>query len=102
MLRLENIITKNERKKIKKDLYEIEKKNKLSANEKKKIYNDLVKLANTLDKEKKYKNINHNDLDYFGITELEKLFNDIDNDDYYKPALVKSSFKNNYKYYESR
>ena len=37
MLRLENIITKNERKKIKKDLYEIEKKNKLSANEKKRF-----------------------------------------------------------------
>ena len=26
----------------------------------------------------------------------------IDNDDYYKPALVKSSFKNNYEYYEIR
>ena len=35
--RLGNIITKNERKKIKKDLYEIEKKNKLSANEKKRF-----------------------------------------------------------------
>ena len=45
---------------------------------KKKIYNDLIKLTNTLDKEEKYKNINHNDLDYFGIRELEKLFNDID------------------------
>ena len=100
--RLGNIITKNERKKIKKDLYEIEKKNNLSANEKEKIYNDLIKLANTLDKEEKYKNINHDDLDYFGIRESEKLFGDIDNDDYYKPVLVKSSFKNNYQYYEIR
>ena len=64
------------------------------------IYNALIKLANTLDKEGKYKNINHDDLDYFRIRELEKLFDDIDNDDYYKPALVKSSFKNNYEYYE--
>ena len=34
----------------------------------------------------------------------ENLFdNDNDNDDdYYKPILVESSFKNNYKYYESR
>ena len=38
----------------------------------------------------------------FGIRELKKLFSDIDNDNYYKPVLVKSSFKNNYKYYESR
>ena len=98
--RLGNIITKNERKKIKKDLYEIEKKNNLSINKKEKIYNDLIKLANTLDKEEKFKNINHDDLDYFAITGLEKLFNDIDNDDFYKPVLVRSSFKNNYEYYE--
>ena len=34
--RLGNIVTKNERKKIKKELYEIEKKDNLSDNEKKK------------------------------------------------------------------
>ena len=35
---------------------------------------------------------------------MENFFdNDNDNDDdYYKPILVESSFKNNYKYYESR
>ena len=99
--RLGNIVTKNERKKIKKDLYEIEIKNNLSA-KKKKIYGDLVKLANTLDKKEEHKHSGHDDLDYFGIKELENLFGDIDNDDYYKPVLIKSSFKNNYKYYESR
>ena len=61
--RLGNIITKNERKKIKKDLYEIEKKNNLSANEKKKIYDDLVKLENTLDKKEEHKHSDHDDLD---------------------------------------
>ena len=30
------------------------------------------------------------------------MFDNIDNDDYYKPILVKSSFDENYKYYESR
>ena len=35
--RLGNIITKNDRKEIKKDLYELEKKNNLSANEKKRF-----------------------------------------------------------------
>ena len=100
--RLGNIITKNERMKIKKDFYEIEKRINFQLMKKKKIYNDLIKLTNSLNKEEKYKNINHNDLDYFGIRELEKLFNDIDNEDYYKPALVKSSFKNNYEYYEIR
>ena len=102
--RLGNIVTKNDRKKIKKELYEIEKRQNLSDNEKEKIYDDLVKLANTLDKKEEHKHSDHDDLDYFGIRELENLFtNDDDNDDnYYKPVLVKSSFKNNYKYYESR
>ena len=101
--RLGNIVTKNDRKKIKKELYEIEKKN-LSDNEKENIYDHLIKLVNTLDKKEEHKHSDHEDVDYFGIRELENLFtNDDDNDDnYYKPVLVKSSFKNNYKYYESR
>ena len=100
--RLGNTVTNNDRKKIKKELYEIEKKQNLSDNEKEKIYDHLVTLANTLDKKDEYKHSDHDDLDYFGIKELENLFGDIDNDDYYKPVLIKSSFKNNYKYYESR
>ena len=80
-------------KKIKKELYEIEKGNNLSNNKKKKIYDDLVKLANTLDKKEEHKHSDRDDLDYFGIRELEKLFDDIDIDDnYYKPVLVKSYF----------
>ena len=51
--RLGNIVTKNDRKKIKKEFYEIEKRQNLSNNEKEKIYDDLVKLANTLDKKKR-------------------------------------------------
>ena len=100
--RLGNIVTKNDRKKIKKELYEIEKKKKLSANEKEKIYDHFVELVNTLDKKEEHKHSDHNDLDYFGVRELEKLFGDTDSDNYYKPVLVRSSFKNNYKYYESR
>ena len=46
--RLGNIVTKNDRKKIKKELYEIEKKENLSDKEKEKIYDDLVELVNTL------------------------------------------------------
>ena len=91
-------------KKIKKDIYEIEKRQNLSNNEKEKIYDDLVKLANTLDKKEEHKHSDHDDLDYFGIRELEKLFDDIDIDDdnYYKPVLIRSSFEGTYKCYESR
>ena len=50
--RLGNIVTKNDRKKIKKELYEIEKKQNLSDNKKEEIYDHLVELVNTLDKKK--------------------------------------------------
>ena len=50
--RLGNIV--NDRKKIKKYLYEIEKKQNLSDNEKEKIYDHLVKLVNTLDKKEEH------------------------------------------------
>ena len=43
--RLGNIVTKKDKKKIKKELYEIEKKQNLSDNEKEEIYDHLVKLV---------------------------------------------------------
>ena len=93
--RLGNIVTKNGRKKIKKECYQIEKRNNLSDNEKEKIYDDLVKLANTLDKKEKHKHSDRDDLDYFRIRELENLFtnDDYNDDSYYKPVLIRSSFK---------
>ena len=101
--RLGNIVTKNDRKEIKKELYEIEKKQKLSDNEKEEIYDHLVELVNTFDKKEEYKHSDHDDLDYFGIKELENLFGSTDNNDsYYKPVLAKTYFKDGYKYYESR
>ena len=49
--RLRNTITNNDRKKIKKDLYEIEKQN-LSDREKEEIYDHLLELVKTLIKKK--------------------------------------------------
>ena len=74
------------------------------GNEKEKIYDHLLQLANTLDKKEEHKHSDHDDLDYFGIRELEKLFDDIDivDDNYYKPVLARSCFKGNYEYYEIR
>ena len=80
--RLGDIVTKNDRKKIWKELYEIE---NLSDQEKEKIDDNLLELVNKLNKKEKYRNNDRDDLDYHGIR-------DIDDDDYYKPILVKSSF----------
>ena len=46
--RLGNTVPNDDRKKIKRKLYEIEKKENLSDKEKEKIYDDLVELVNTL------------------------------------------------------
>ena len=51
--RLGNIVTNKDRKKIKRELYEIEKKENLSDEEKEEIYDHLVKLAKTLNKKEK-------------------------------------------------
>ena len=78
----------------------MEKKENLSDKEKEVIYNHLVELVNTLNKKKIYQYNDRDDINYYGISDIENLFSNID--DYYKPILVKSSFKTNYKYFESR
>ena len=101
--RLGNIVTNNDRRKIKTELYEIVKKKNLSDKEKEEIYDHLLKLVKTLNKKEKNQYHDRDDPDYYGIKDIENLFGNVDDDDdYYKPILIKSSFKDNYKYYESR
>ena len=80
------------------------KKQNLLDNKKEEIYDHLVELANTLDKKEEHKHSDHDDLNYFGIRELKNLFpnDDYNDDDYYNPVLVKSSFENKYERYEIR
>ena len=100
--RLRNIVTKNDREKVKKELYEIENKKNLSDKEKEKIDDNLLELVNKLNKKEKYRYHDRDDLDYHGIRDIENLFDADNNEDYYKPILVKRSFNESYKYYESR
>ena len=100
--RLGNMVAKNDREKIKKEPYEIENKKNLSDKEKEKNYDNIVELVNKLNKKEKYKYHDRDDLDYHGIRDMENVFDDVDNDNYYKPMLFKSYFKENYKYYENR
>ena len=71
--RLGDIVTNKDRKKITKELYEIEKKENLSDKEKEEIYDHLVKLVKNLDKKEEYKYHDHDDLDYYGIRDIENL-----------------------------
>ena len=97
---LGNAVANNDRKKVRRKLYETEKKENLSDKEKEKIYDDLLELVHTLNK-KEHKYHDCDDLDYYGIRYIENLFDNVNDDDYYKPILVKGSFNDKYKYYES-
>ena len=100
--RLGNIVADNDRKKIKKELSETENKKNLLDNKKEKNYHHLIELVSTLNKKEKYNHHDRDDLNYHGIRDLENLLEDVNDDNYFKRILVKSSFKENYKYYESR
>ena len=93
---------RNYRKEIKEKLYEIEHQENLSEAEKEKNGEYLRKLVRILNDKEKYSPYDRDDLDYYGIRDIENLFDEASEEDYYKPILVKSSFKGNYKYYESR
>ena len=108
--RLRDVLPKRIRKEIKKKLYEIENKENLSEQEKEEIDEYLIKLARYLNKKEKYRHHDRDDLDYYGIRDVESLFSNVY--DYYKPLLVKTVFKKNeegesgyrigYKLYENR
>ena len=51
-------------------------------------------MIRTLDKKVKYQDQDRDDLDYYGIKDIENLFNDdVDDNIYYKPILIGTSFK---------
>ena len=96
--RLRDILPKKDRKEIKDKIYEIEYQEHLSEE------NDeyLRKIVRILNNKEEYSLYDRDDFDYYGIRDIENLFDEASEEDYYKPILVKSSFKGNYKYYESR
>ena len=111
--RLKDILPKRYRKETKEKLYEIEHNENLSETEKEEndiCLRKLVRVLNDKEKEKKKKRkdkekhcpYDSNDLDYYGVRDTKNLFDEVSEEDYYKPILVKSSFKDHYKYYESK
>ena len=99
---LRDILTKECIREIKKNLYEIENKKNLSKLEKERINEYLTQLVKIRNKKEKYRYHDRDDLDYYGIRDIENLFGKVDEEDYNKPILVKSVFKGNHKTYESR
>ena len=91
--KLRNIVTKKYRKENKRELYEIEKSKTFQIMKKKRFMIILLNQQILSIKKEEYKRRDHDDEDYFGIKELGNLFGNINDDNYYKPILVKSFFK---------
>ena len=100
--RLRDILPKKDRKEIKDKVYKIEHQRNLSEEEKEENDEYLRKLVRILNNKEKNSSKNRDDLNYNGIRDIEILLGEISEEDYYKPIFVKSSFNDNYKYYESR
>ena len=66
------------------------------------VIKQLKKYFKKLHDAKKSKYLDDDDVEYKGISDLELLFEEIDENDYYRPILVKSFHKEGYKEYESR
>ena len=64
----------------------------------------LLNQSEHLIKKEKYQYEDHDDLDYYGIKDIEDLFDNVnvEDDNCYKPILIKSSFKSNCKIYDSK
>ena len=91
--RLRDILPKKDRKKIKDKLYKIEHQINISEAEKEENDEYLRQLVRILNNNEKYSLYDRDDFDYYGIRDIENLFDEVSEENYYKPTFVKSSHK---------
>ena len=90
-------ISKSESKEIERNIYNIEKRNKIGSKKTKRYLDELDKKTLKLDKYYDY-----DDYEYKGITDIKDSFKLSIDKDYYKPILVKSGYNGSYVQYESK
>ena len=81
--RLRYILLRKYRKEIKEKLYEIEHNENLSEEEKEENDDDLGKLVRILNDKEKHNLYDRDDLDYYVIKDIENLFDEVSEEDYY-------------------
>ena len=89
-------------KKIRKKFYEIENKKNLSVSKVKEIEKNLYELEKSLSKLKKY--YDNDGIEHKGVRDVESLFSQSTDKDYYKPIKTTSFFdnRNNYIKYQGK
>ena len=95
--RLRDILPKKVRKEIKDNLYKIEHQINISEEEQEENGKYLRKIVRFLNNKEEFSLNDHDDIDYYGIRDIENLFH-VGEENYYKPIFVKSSHKDNYKH----
>ena len=90
-------LSKSELKEIKNNLYNIEKTKQFNS---KKTNKRLIDSEKKLPELKKYHD--HDDNEYIGIKVIKDLFKLSNDEDYYKPVLLKSGYNKNCVQYESK
>ena len=90
-------ILKSESKDIKRNLYNIEKRNIIRSRKTTRYLDELEKRILKLDKYHDY-----DDYEYKGIKDIKDLFKLSIDKDHYKPIIVKGGYNNNYIQYESK
>ena len=79
-------------KQISKNLHDIKKLKNLSKSKIKEIEQNLIELKKKLSRQNKH--FDYNDNEYKGIRDVENLFNQSTDEDYYKPIKIVISFDN--------
>ena len=87
-------------KEIRRNLYEIENKKNISRSKIKRIEQNLIELEESLFKLSKC--YDYDDIKYKGIRDVENLFNQSTDEDYYKPIKTDSAFDGNYIEYQGK
>ena len=96
--KLRDMLLKPKIKEIGKNLYEIKNKN-LSESKTEEIEKNLLELEKSLSNFKKYHP--QDDFEHKNLRDVRNLFNQSNDEDYYKPIRTKSAFNSSYIEYES-
>ena len=87
---MRDILPKKDRKEIKDKLCKIKHQRNISEEERERNDEQLRKLVRILNDKEKYRPYDRDDLDYYGIRDIENLFDEASEDDYYKPINNKT------------
>ena len=93
--KLRDMLPKKDRKEIRGKLYKIEHQRNISEAEKEENDEYLRKLARILNDKEQHGPHDRDDINYSGIRDIEILFDEASEEDYYKPIPAESSFKKN-------